>query len=300
VYRTIDTAIWTDPKFRALPGPARLLFIYLFSNSHSHVSGIYYLPDVMVLHESGVKPDTIDTLWDTLSKSGMVRRDTKNEVVWVVNMLRRQGMHEKTIAAAVNQLPTLHNSPLVQDFIDHYPEVAKGAKRKGIGRVSGSRLQEQEQKIKREPKGSLSRECDADGSEITPETIRLAYPKLVKPGAAVKAIRLHVRHLRKRGILTPLTWLLGRVRQYAHARREAEARDPDSPRFTPEFQNWLRDKRYDEEPETWLKEVGVGKPRAGGGLANGKQPKPNAEQRGEFREEPIELPTRRSNGNDAA
>jgi hypothetical protein len=47
MYRTIETSMWTDAKFRGLPAPARLLFLYLITNPHAHVSGIYYLPDVI-------------------------------------------------------------------------------------------------------------------------------------------------------------------------------------------------------------------------------------------------------------
>lgn len=145
MYRTIDTAIWHDPKFRALPAPGKLLFIYLITNPHAHVSGIYYLPDVTILHESGVKSESLNTLWDTLSRSELVFRDEKLEVVWVKNMLKRQGMHDKLIASAANHLETLHNSKLIQRFTDFYPGVKKRLGRKGINRVSRSRLQEQEQ-----------------------------------------------------------------------------------------------------------------------------------------------------------
>lgn len=164
MYRTIETSIWHDPKFRALPAPAKLLFVYLFSNPHAHVSGIYYVPDVTIIHETGLKQDALDTLWHTLSGAGLVGRDKPNEVVWVRNMMRYQGRGEKLRAAAANHLLTLHNSSLLSDFRKYYPDVSKEAKRRGIDRVSGAgRVSLKEQEQEKEHKKDLSAHADATG-----------------------------------------------------------------------------------------------------------------------------------------
>ena len=96
MYRTIETSLWNDPKVRALPPNAKLLFIYLITNVHAHVSGLYYLPSLFIAHETGLKG--IDALWDTLSIPCLALKDDKNEVVWVVNMLRYQGAGGKSVS----------------------------------------------------------------------------------------------------------------------------------------------------------------------------------------------------------
>jgi hypothetical protein len=125
MYRTIDSSIWTDPKFRALPPNGKLLFIYLFSNSHSHLSGIYYIPKVIIRHETGLSDRALHTLLHTLSESGLADFDSEKEVILVRNMFRHQGRGEKHQRSAANQLVSLHKSLLIMDFLALYPVVKK-------------------------------------------------------------------------------------------------------------------------------------------------------------------------------
>lgn len=125
MYRVIDGAFWTDPRVRKLAGSGKLLFLYLITNTHTHVSGIYYLPRIVIAHETGIPADRLDTLCDTLSGAGLVRFDAENEIVWVVNMFRYQGKGEKNTIAASQHLKSLHESPLCQQFASSYPEVTK-------------------------------------------------------------------------------------------------------------------------------------------------------------------------------
>lgn len=120
MYRVIETSTWADPRVKQLDPEGKLLFLYLITNSHAHVGGIYYLPDVLIRLETGIKRKKLDTLWDTLSQLGLTCRDRASEVVWVVNMLRYQGRGEKIKLSVEKHLRTLHDSPLVQQFIAHY------------------------------------------------------------------------------------------------------------------------------------------------------------------------------------
>ena len=128
MYRTIDTSFWTDPKIRKLPEKAKLLSLYLITSPHGHIGGIYYLPDEVVALETGIKPTMLDTLWDTLSDVGFSRRDKELSIVWVVRMFFYQGRGEKNERAVANQLSTLHNSNLVNDFLAVYPAVKQWMK----------------------------------------------------------------------------------------------------------------------------------------------------------------------------
>lgn len=123
VYRTVNTSFWTDPKVRTLKHEGKLLLLYLITCPHTNVCGIYYAPEIIVLHETGLKKATLDTLWDTLSRLELVIRDAKSDVVWIVNMMKYQGRGEKVALAAANQLLTLHNSFLVKKFLARYPAV---------------------------------------------------------------------------------------------------------------------------------------------------------------------------------
>lgn len=123
VYRTLDTATWDDPSVRGLSHEGKLLFVYLVTNRHTHVSGMYYLPDVLIVHETGLPQRRLDTLWHTLSGARLAYRDTQRDVVWVRSMLRHQGRGEKNAKSAAAHVLTLHKSPLIQDFLREYPHV---------------------------------------------------------------------------------------------------------------------------------------------------------------------------------
>jgi len=122
-YRTIDTRFWTDPKVRALSDEAKLVFIYLITNPHTHASGIYYLPRMFISHETGLSATKVSNALDTLSKGHLALYDDTVEGIWVVNMLRYQGRGPKIKAAAESQLATFHKSFLVAEFLSHYEDL---------------------------------------------------------------------------------------------------------------------------------------------------------------------------------
>jgi hypothetical protein len=162
MYRTIDTAFWTDPKVRSLPSDAKLLFLYLVTNTHTHVGGIYYLPDVVIVHETGLAAGVLDTLWDRVSSAGLVRRDPESEVLWVKNMLRYQGYGEKIFRSVAKHIATLHNCPLVNDFLAFYPQVARFVSDRvslGYSESGSIWLQEQEQEQDIEEESANADSC---------------------------------------------------------------------------------------------------------------------------------------------
>ena len=124
MYRKIEVQFWTDPKIKAIGGAARYLMLYLITNPHTHVSGIYYLPKAFVAHETGIELSELDTLYDTLSGAGLAKfsPDT-DDVVWVVNMFRHQGPGPKLYRSAAKHLDTLHRCSLTEAFCLAYPEV---------------------------------------------------------------------------------------------------------------------------------------------------------------------------------
>lgn len=154
-YRTIETSIWTDPKIKGLDAKGKLLFVYLFTNTHTHVSGLYYLPDLIVEHETAIPKRQVDALWDTLSKGYLVKRDRVSEVVWVVNMLKFQGKGEKIRLSCEAHLSTLHKCVLIKDFLEYYKEFGIGYRYPIEGVSSRARVeQEQDKEQEQEPSSS--------------------------------------------------------------------------------------------------------------------------------------------------
>src|SRR5262249_45764106 len=103
MYRSIDAKFWTDPHVRELHPNAKLIFLYCITNIHSHVSGIYYLPKVLMQHETGLTSADVTKGIDTLSKGYLAFYDDDSEVVWVRSMARYQAHGTKLIGAIAIQ-----------------------------------------------------------------------------------------------------------------------------------------------------------------------------------------------------
>ena len=199
VYRSVETSTWDDPKVRSLPPSGKLLFVYLFTNRHSHVSGIYVLPPVLGQYETGLKGKEWDTLCDTLSSAGLCRFDGPRDVVWVVNAFRYQGRGEKNERAAARHMLALHNSPLINEFLQSYPAVVQYVPDRVCDRASevGSiTLKEQEQDIEREQEQEkpLSRSPSANGDvRRVFDYFAQSHPKSKLTDDRIARIRKHLR-----------------------------------------------------------------------------------------------------------
>ncbi len=125
VYRSVETSLWSDPRVRSLDPHGRYLFLYLITNPHSHVGGIYYLPVSLMAIETGLSDRVLESRLDTLSGSGIAQFDRQKEVVWVVNMFRYQARGQKNEISVANHLKTLHDSDLIDEFLIRYPNVTQ-------------------------------------------------------------------------------------------------------------------------------------------------------------------------------
>lgn len=123
MYRSIDAKFWTDPKIRGLSPAHKLLFLYCITNSHSHVSGIYYMPKVLMQHETGLSSTEVERGIDTLSRDYLCLYDSTTEVLWVRHMLRYQHHGEKIRLAVASQLESLHKCPLIKAFLTEYADI---------------------------------------------------------------------------------------------------------------------------------------------------------------------------------
>ena len=189
MYRTVDAIFWTDPKVRRLTAKAKLLFLYLITNGHSHPSGIYYLPRDFIAKETSLSKSELDSALDTLSGAGLACYDASHEVIWVINMLKYQCRGKKLLRAAALQLRSCHQSVLVSAFVSRYPQVAELLSDSELDRVSGpeslchsEQEQEQEQEQEINPPTPLSKKfvtptieevrayCIERGNSISPET----------------------------------------------------------------------------------------------------------------------------------
>jgi len=121
-YKLIRDSYWTDPKVNELNPYEKLIFLYLISNPHVHFSGVYYLPKKIISIETGISNRCVEKSLDVLIKKNFVNYNSNT--IWVKNMLKHQvkeGIPNRLQLEGIkNHLKSLHNSILVNEFIDFY------------------------------------------------------------------------------------------------------------------------------------------------------------------------------------
>ena len=122
MYRTICCELWTDPKVKALSVHAKLLFLYCITNTHSHLSGLYYLPIPIMQHETQLGRG-MDGALQGLITARLIDYEPTYEQVWVVNMFKFQGRGQKTERGVAYYLHGLHATPLIARFLLRYPQI---------------------------------------------------------------------------------------------------------------------------------------------------------------------------------
>jgi hypothetical protein len=118
--RMVETKLWTDAKVQALTQAEKLLFVYLITNQHAHLSGLYYLPQRLMEDELGLQRMNWAATWQHFLDLNLAKYDHQERLVWVCKMYRHQGRGPKVIRAVESQLRTLHHSDLVTQFAAMY------------------------------------------------------------------------------------------------------------------------------------------------------------------------------------
>jgi hypothetical protein len=122
-YKSIHDTFWTDPKVKKLKPETKLAYLYLITNHHSHYSGIYYLPVDMVSLETGISKKNVKDIFGSLKSDKFMKYDNDMAIVWVINMAKYQINGQKQVQGAANHLSTLHNCPLIKEFLEKYKDL---------------------------------------------------------------------------------------------------------------------------------------------------------------------------------
>lgn len=115
-YTTVESFIWHDEKFRALPEDARTVFLYLLTCPHGNMCGIFYLPDLYAASDLQWDVERYRKAIDTLCDTSLIAKD--KDIVWIKNYLKHNPIKgRKQIAGAVNRLMTLPETKLIGPFM---------------------------------------------------------------------------------------------------------------------------------------------------------------------------------------
>jgi hypothetical protein len=88
-YRILHGTFWMDRKLRAMEVDVRLIYLYLITSPHAHMSGVYYVPMVTIAHDLAITEDRVRYGIDTLS-GDWITYYPDDEVVFVKKMAKYQ------------------------------------------------------------------------------------------------------------------------------------------------------------------------------------------------------------------
>jgi hypothetical protein len=119
-----NSSIWTDPWFRKLPFAAKGLFIYVWTNNHKNLAGLYPLDVDTMAFETGIPAEEVPKLLKHLYPK--VKYDSQHNIVFVVNHVKHQFMRTEKISMKVEigiakcprVLPERH--PFIGEFLQKY------------------------------------------------------------------------------------------------------------------------------------------------------------------------------------
>ena len=127
-YSKISPQFWvgnTGRQIRKLGVETQLVAMYLLTNPHCNMIGVYYLPIVYIAHETGLPIEGASKALQSLCDINFCQYDEHSEYVWVHEMaffqiggeLDPKDKRVKGIAEAYSSLPNL---PFLRDFYEKY------------------------------------------------------------------------------------------------------------------------------------------------------------------------------------
>ena len=121
-----DTECWSDPWIQERSPLGKLLFVYLWTNTHRNISGLYVITKKTIADETGLTRKQVDDLLQELDPK--VKYDPVHSVCWVVKHARRQFLRGEKISPKQKEgirrhVLKLRWHPFFRDFADAYPEI---------------------------------------------------------------------------------------------------------------------------------------------------------------------------------
>jgi len=127
-YASVHSSFWTGETGKIIRqyGPeCQVLALYLMSNRHRNALGLYYIPKVLISHETGISFEGTSKGLRSLFEGGFSVFDGHSEVVWVYEMARYQlgdslspkDNRVKWINTKFHDIP---NNPFLREFLKKY------------------------------------------------------------------------------------------------------------------------------------------------------------------------------------
>ncbi len=128
-YRLIEVTLWSLPWFLPLSSEEKSIFIYLFSNPFSHISGLFLLPFGQILsHFPDISSRKLRGFLRKWSEIEQVLYDERAGTMFIPTMLNAQSRNrgEKIEGAVKAQISLFQSHPYYEKFLNFYPEFREG------------------------------------------------------------------------------------------------------------------------------------------------------------------------------
>lgn len=279
-YAKISPQLWIGDTGRHLreSGPEALLVaLYLLSNPHANMLGLYYLPTSLIAHETGLASEGASKGLRRAIEAGFCSYDESSEMVFVHEMARYQiadqlATTDKQCTGIQREYDGLPNNPFLPVFYEKYASAFHLTTRRENRRPSeGASMlhrsqeqeQEQEQDLNTLPQTSFAEPHEIPSAErrnpkpteAQTDQLYSLYPRKRDKLDAKKAIRKATSMVMAGDADHPampledaLNYLAQRVTLYA---RSVEGCDPN---FIPYPASWFNAGAFWDDEQDWVKQ----------------------------------------------
>lgn len=192
-YAKVSPQFWIGPTgklLRAAGRDAQLVALYLLTNPHANMLGLYYLPKLLLSHETGLSIEGASKGLARCHEAHFCSFDAKTEMVWVHEMAAYQvgeqlTANDKRCIGIQNEYDSLPENPFLQGFFDRYrtafhlknsrefqPKTASPSEAPSEPHRSQEHEQEQEQE---EEQNYVEQARPNGGSEDGPEAMHRVF-----------------------------------------------------------------------------------------------------------------------------
>ncbi|WP_052955203.1 hypothetical protein [Enterobacter ludwigii] len=168
-YGKVSPQFWigkTGKALRQAGSEAQLVSLYLLTNPHANMIGLYYMPLMFIAHETGLGIEGASKGLRSAIEAGFCHYDEQSEMVWVPEMAAHQiGINlnpkDKRCPGVQNEYNAQPENPFLSAFYDKYQAhynmtvrrgnaVQNASEFEGASKGLGSQEQEQEQEKEQE------------------------------------------------------------------------------------------------------------------------------------------------------
>ena len=247
-YATVNPNFWTGETGRKLreSGPeAQLVALYLLSNSHRNPLGLYYLPKMLISHETALSKEGASKGLQRGILAGFCAWEGVSEVIWVFKMAFYQigpdlKINDKRVKWVNDLYNSLPNNAFLYDFWEEYGSKYHIEKPRGFKGASEALRCPTEANINININNSIKKHC-AHPKNYTPEfdTFWNTYPRKIGKKKAFQA------WTSCNGNRPDIQIIVAKIERF----KKTEQWKEKGGRLIPHPTTWINRGGWDDEPE---------------------------------------------------